>query len=71
VWVDHSISWWAHREVLVFDASRDLGLAALACSRAALREAVPPRSCPRLAGARASSYQSGTSLAGRRLAANV
>jgi len=70
VWVDHSISSWAHREVLVVEVVPNLGLAALACFRAARREAVPHQSCARLAGARASSYQSGTSFAGRRLAAN-
>ncbi len=70
MWVDHSISSWPDREVLVVEVVRDLGLAALACSRAARREAVPHQSCARLAGARASSYQSGTSFAGRRLAAN-
>ena len=70
MWVDHSISSWPDREVLVVEVVRALGLAALACSKAALPGAVPDQSCARLAGARASSYQLGTSFAGRRLAAN-
>ncbi len=70
MWVDHSISSWPDREALVVAVVRNLGLAALACSKAALRQAIVHQSCARLAGARASS-QSGASSAGRRLAANV
>ena len=68
MWVDHSISSWPDREALVVAVVRNLGWAALACSKAALRQAILHQSCARLAGARAS-CRSGTSFAERRLAA--
>lgn len=68
--IDHSISSWPHREALVVAVVRNLGLAALACSKAALRQAILHQSCARLAGAGASS-QWGASSAGKTLAANI
>ncbi|HTT89082.1 MAG TPA: hypothetical protein VMF65_05960 [Acidimicrobiales bacterium] len=40
MWADHSISSWPDREALVVAVVRALGLAELACSKAAMRQAI-------------------------------